>query len=80
MTPPQRVLSTLTCFNSQVLNGGIFQFFCNCPRWAIHVEPALRAIDFPELADAFGKAIAQLSDETDSAARPEKIGRSGLES
>jgi len=73
MTPPQRVLSTLKCFNTQVLNGGIFQFFCNCPRWAIHVEPALRAIDFPELADAFVKAIAQLIDETDSVASQKNL-------
>jgi hypothetical protein len=73
MTPAQRVLSTLTCFNTQVLNGGLFAFLGNCPRCAPHVEPALRAIDFPELADAYSKAMTQLFNEGDPVIRQRQM-------
>lgn len=73
MTSEQRVLSVLACFNTQVLNGGLFAFLGNCPRCAPHVEPALRAIDFPELADAFSKAMAQLFNEDNPVIRQRQI-------
>lgn len=60
MTAPQRALAALSRFDVQLQNGGLFQFFWNCPQWVEHVHPALLAVGVPELAKAFMKAVKQL--------------------
>ncbi len=66
MSDAQKVLITLRCFNNEVLNGGVMQFFWNCPKWAAYVEEAMRWVKLPELADAYCKAVDKLIGKQDA--------------
>jgi hypothetical protein len=61
LTEPQRVLAALARFDVELENGGLLQFFWNCPEWVEHVRVALVLIGAFELGEAFGKAVEQLA-------------------
>jgi hypothetical protein len=60
LTEGQRALHSLATFDGQVRNGGITQFFWNCPDLVIAVSEALTALGESELATAYEKALASL--------------------
>jgi Domain of unknown function (DUF4375) len=56
----QRVFATVAKLDLQVPNGGLMQFFWNCPEWVDDVPTSLRSIDMRELASVFERSTAEL--------------------
>lgn len=56
----QLAFGTLVNLDIQVPNGGLLQFFWNCPRLVDHTPGALRLMDLTELAEAFERSTAGL--------------------
>jgi hypothetical protein len=56
----QAVLATIAMLDLQVSNGGLLQFFWNCPGWVDHVPESFRAMGLPTLGDAFERSTAEL--------------------
>ena len=59
-THGQWLLLTLNALDGQVNNGGITQFFWNCPDLILEVPDALKAIGEVELLELYDKALGQL--------------------
>ena len=66
LTNEQRVLETIAKIDLNVANGGVGQFFWNCPIWVEHVARSLRSIGMTSLADGFertfGDILARIGD------------------
>lgn len=60
LTQGQRILYVLSAFDGQVNNGGITQFFWNCPDLIFEVSEALQLLGETELAQAYDKALESL--------------------
>jgi hypothetical protein len=60
LTQGQRILYSLAALDSQVKNGGITQFFWNCPDLIFPASDALTALNYPELSVAYEKALEGL--------------------
>jgi Domain of unknown function (DUF4375) len=56
----QLTLETVALLDLEVPNGGLMQFFWNCPAWADRVPVSLRSIGLPALAEAFERSTAEL--------------------
>jgi hypothetical protein len=59
-TRGQRILHALAALDGQVRNGGITQFFWNCPDLIFDVSEALDALGEGSLAQAYDKALENL--------------------
>jgi hypothetical protein len=66
LTQGQRILYSLGALDGQVKNGGIIQFFWNCPDLIFPASEALTALGCSELAVAYEKALASLIDKKDN--------------
>jgi hypothetical protein len=64
-TVGQRVLYCLSVFDGQVKNGGITQFFWNCPDLVFDVSDALHSLNVPELTQAYDRAVESLVGKKD---------------
>jgi hypothetical protein len=62
----QQAVRTIAELDMQLQNGGLMQFFWNCPQLVEHVSPSLRRVGIAELADHFDKAVEQLAGSIDS--------------
>lgn len=60
LTHGQRILYSLTALDGQVKNGGITQFFWNCPDLIFSASDALTALKYSELTTAYEKALETL--------------------
>ena len=60
LTQGQRVLYSLATLDGQVKNGGITQFFWNCPDLVFPASDALAALSYSELSVAYEKALERL--------------------
>jgi hypothetical protein len=60
LTQGQRILYSLAALNGQVKNGGISQFFWNCPDLIFPTSDALAALNYSELSTAYEKALESL--------------------
>jgi hypothetical protein len=60
LTPGQRTLHSLAALDGQVGNGGIAQFFWNCPDLIIEASESLEVLGETELAAAYGRALEAL--------------------
>jgi hypothetical protein len=60
LTQGQRVLYSLAALDGQVLNGGLAQFFWNCPNLIFEAQDALRVLAEQELARAYDQALGSL--------------------
>jgi hypothetical protein len=56
----QRAFAAVAIVDLEVPNGGLLQFFWNCPGWVDEVPAALRAMELPSLADVFERSTAEL--------------------
>ena len=56
----QVAFATIAGLDLQVSNGGLLQYFWNCPGWVDYASDALRAIDLPALADCFDNSLAEM--------------------
>jgi hypothetical protein len=56
----QKTLATIALLDVEVPNGGLLQFFWNCPGWVDEVSPALRNLGLSTLADVYERSIADL--------------------
>ncbi|HEX4071634.1 MAG TPA: DUF4375 domain-containing protein [Planctomycetaceae bacterium] len=56
----QVALAATARLDLQVPNGGLLQFFWNCPGWVDHVSESLRVMDLPALVDTFERSTAEL--------------------
>ena len=56
----QRILSSLAALDGQVKNGGVAQFFWNCPDLIFPATDALAELNYSELSAAFEKALESL--------------------
>lgn len=65
LTQGQRILYALAAMDGQVSNGGITQFFWNCPDLIFPASEALAAIQYSELSAAFEKALESLIGKRD---------------
>jgi hypothetical protein len=57
LTQGQRILYSLAALDGQVKNGGITQFFWNCPDLILAVSGALNSLGETDLSAAYEKAI-----------------------
>jgi hypothetical protein len=60
LTHGQRILYSLAALDGQVKNGGITQFFWNCPDLIFPASDALAALSYSELSVAYDKALESL--------------------
>jgi hypothetical protein len=60
LTHGQRVLYTLAALDGQVQNGGLAQFFWNCPDLVFEAQDALNVLAEEELTGAYDQALEQL--------------------
>jgi hypothetical protein len=60
LTQGQRILYSLGALDGQIRNGGVTQFFWNCPDLIFPAGEALPALGCPELAAAYEKALSSL--------------------
>jgi hypothetical protein len=60
LTHGQRLLVSLCALDGQVKNGGITQFFWNCPDLVFAVRDALATLGETELLDGYERALATL--------------------
>ena len=60
LTTGQRMLIQLGVFDSQVKNGGITQFFWNCPESIFDVGDWIERLGVPELRDNYERAVETL--------------------
>lgn len=65
LTQGQRILYPLAALDGQVKNGGITQFFWNCPNLVFPASDALVALNYSELSVAYEKALERLIGEKD---------------
>jgi hypothetical protein len=80
-TQGQRVLSDLATFHGQIQNGGLEQFFWNCPHLILEIPEALTAVGEGELRTVYEQAVSQLTSQQDlwlalrerSSARPDEF-------
>ncbi len=66
LTQGQQVLYSLGALDGQVKNGGITQFFWNCPDLIFPTSEALAVLGEPELAAAYEKALVSLIGRKDT--------------
>lgn len=59
-TRGQRILHALGALDGQVKNGGITQFFWNCPELIFEASDALKALGDSELLELYDKAVHRL--------------------
>jgi len=60
LTTGQRILNALTALDGQVNNGGISQFFWNCPDLIFEARDASLSLRLTELHDLYQKAVQRL--------------------
>jgi len=60
ITTSQLVLATLFMLDTDVQNGGLGQFFFNCPEWVSHAPDSLSAIGCDDLATALRNDIQRV--------------------
>jgi hypothetical protein len=65
LTEGQRILYLLSSLDGQVENGGVCQFFWNCPRLVFGVPDALESIGEHSLRQQYNKALEALIGGTD---------------
>lgn len=65
LTQGQRILYSLAALDGQVKNGGITQFFWNCPDLILPASDALAALNYSELSVAYEKALESLIGKKD---------------
>jgi hypothetical protein len=65
LTQGQRILYSLAALDGQVNNGGITQFFWNCPDLVFPASDALAALRYSALSVAFDKALGSLIGKKD---------------
>lgn len=65
LTQGQRILISLSALDGQVKNGGITQFFWNCPDLIFPVSDALVGLGYMELSVAYEKALESLMGNKD---------------
>lgn len=56
----QRTFATVAALDLQVPNGGLLQFFWNCPGWVDDVPVSLRTVGLLTLADVFERSSTEL--------------------
>lgn len=66
LTQGQRILYSLAALDGQVKNGGITQFFWNCPDLIVPVSDALAFLNYSELSVAYEKALESLIGNKDT--------------
>src|SRR5262245_19916936 len=66
LTQGQRILYSLAALDGQVKNGGITQFFWNCPDLILPASDALVALNYSELSVVYQKAVESLIGEKDT--------------
>lgn len=66
LTEGQRILYSLAALDGQVKNGGITQFFWNCPDLIFPASDALAALRYSELSVAYEKALESLMGKKDT--------------
>src|SRR5262245_47287395 len=66
LTQGQRILYSLAALDGQVKNGGITQFFWNCPDLMFPASDALAALSYSELSVAYEKALESLIGKKDT--------------
>jgi hypothetical protein len=66
LTQGQRILYSLAALDGQVKNGGITQFFWNCPDLIFPASDALAALNYSELSVAYEKALESLIGKKDA--------------
>lgn len=59
LTDEQRVLETIAKLDLNVANGGLDQFFWNCPIWADQIADSLRKIGLVSLAESFERSFVE---------------------
>ena len=60
LTPGQQIFYALNAFNGQVNNGGVTQFFFNCPDLIFPAYDALVALGYAELTTNYEQALERL--------------------
>src|SRR6185295_2352611 len=60
LTRGQRMLFSLSAFDGQVKNGGITQFFWNCPDLIFEVGDSLKALELTELSGLYDRGVDTL--------------------
>ena len=65
LTQGQRILYSLSALDGQVKNGGVTQFFWNCPNLIFPASDALAALKYSELSTAYEKALESLIGKKD---------------
>jgi hypothetical protein len=65
LTPGQRMLMQLGAFDGQVKNGGITQFFWNCPGYLFDVADWIACLGVPELLASYERALEALVGKKD---------------
>lgn len=60
LTPGQQIVILLGAFDGQVSNGGLAQFFWNCPEYVFPAQNALLRLGCPEVAERYDRAIDSL--------------------
>jgi hypothetical protein len=60
LTPGQRLLIFAGGFDGEVKNGGITQFFWNCPDWVFEVRDAFEFLGPQELLQLYERAVQTL--------------------
>ena len=63
LTAGQKLLVRVATFDSQLLNGGLEQYFWNCPHQAVDLVDDLRALAVTELSERYESALQELGDE-----------------
>jgi hypothetical protein len=66
LTPGQRMLYVLAQFDAEVVNGGVEQFFWNCPERIFEVHEALEKLGEARLVAAYEEVLDQLAEEQES--------------
>jgi hypothetical protein len=64
-TTGQQILYALSALDGEVRNGGIEQFFWNCPNLIFDVSDALDSLRFTELREAYDRAVESLVGQKD---------------
>lgn len=65
LTQGQRILYSLAALDGQVKNGGVTQFFWNCPDLIFLASDTLAALKYSELSVAYDKALESLLGKKD---------------
>lgn len=66
LTQGQRILYSLAALDGQVKNGGITQFFWNCPDLIFPASDAIASLNYSELSVAYEKALDTLVGNKDT--------------